>query len=261
MLLVDNNGGLKYNIMKVALVCIAKNEDMYIQEWINYNKKLGFDDIIIYQNDWRCSIDEPNVITIDFDGVNKQREAYHHFIQNNYTKYDWAAFFDIDEFLVLKKHQNVKDFISDYLDYHSIGVNWVLFGDNGHQRVNNEYSVLKRFTKRQKSINNHVKSIIKLSSNIIMDVHNPFNKPSTDTNKRLFMGPFNENGDDDIAQLNHYFGKTKEEFTQKCNRGRADTPLLEHRRTMKDFEAHNFNEVEDLTAMNFLYDNDNILNS
>ena len=36
--------------MKVALVCIAKEEDNYIQEWIDYNKKLGFDDIIIYQN-------------------------------------------------------------------------------------------------------------------------------------------------------------------------------------------------------------------
>lgn len=33
---------------RAALVCIAKDEDDYIQEWIAYHKKLGFDDIYVY---------------------------------------------------------------------------------------------------------------------------------------------------------------------------------------------------------------------
>jgi hypothetical protein len=248
--------------MKVALVCIAKEEDNYIQEWVDYNKKLGFDDIIIYQNDWRSSIDEPNVIKIDFDGVNMQTRAYNDFIKNNYKKYDWAAFFDIDEFLVLKKHNNIKDFISEYNNFSSIGINWVLFGDNDLTKPDEDFNVVKRFTKRQIEINQHVKSIIKLSYNIKMDVHCPINTPISDTNKKLFVGPFNVNGDDSIAQLNHYFCKTQEEFINKCNRGRADTAFVDlHRRTMVDFNNHNFNEVEDLSALNFLYDNNNILNS
>ena len=45
------NGKEDFNGIKVALVCIAKNEDNYIQEWITYNKLIGFDDIFIYQND------------------------------------------------------------------------------------------------------------------------------------------------------------------------------------------------------------------
>ena len=36
--------------MKVALVCIAKNEDNYIQEWINYNLKLGFDKTLVKES-------------------------------------------------------------------------------------------------------------------------------------------------------------------------------------------------------------------
>ena len=47
--------------MNVALVCVAKNEDNYIQEWIDYNKKLGFDDIIIYQNDYVNNMDKKMV--------------------------------------------------------------------------------------------------------------------------------------------------------------------------------------------------------
>lgn len=39
--------------MKTALVCIAKDEDHYIAEWIKYHTKLGFDEIFVYENSWR----------------------------------------------------------------------------------------------------------------------------------------------------------------------------------------------------------------
>jgi hypothetical protein len=34
--------------MKTALVCIAKDEDHYIDEWLLYHLKLGFSDIFVY---------------------------------------------------------------------------------------------------------------------------------------------------------------------------------------------------------------------
>ena len=36
--------------MKCALVCIAKDEDHYIQEWVDYHLMLGFSDIYVWQN-------------------------------------------------------------------------------------------------------------------------------------------------------------------------------------------------------------------
>lgn len=235
--------------MRVALVCIAKDEDHYIDEWIAYHKKIGFDDIHIYQNDWRWSGETDNVYKHILDGANKQINAYNDFIQNNRNNYDWAAFFDIDEFLVLKKHDTVKNFISDYKTYNAIGINWVLFGDNGHKTVINDYSVLKRFTKREISANIHVKCIVKLGQNIFMDVHSP-NVVWVDTNKNVNFGNFNNNPIDDVAQINHYFCKTKEEFILKCERGRADTIM---KRTIDEFDGHNFNQINDYTAYNFLY--------
>jgi Glycosyltransferase family 92 len=235
--------------MKVALVCVAKNEDTYIQEWINYNKKLGFDDIVIYQNDWRCSIEGPNLIKVEFDGINQQMNSYNHFVENNYGLYDWVAFFDVDEFLVLKKHNNIKDFISDYSEFDRIGINWVLFGDNGIEKVDKDYNVLKRFTKRQSDVNQHIKCIVNYRKGFTMGIHNPY-LYWADTNKVVRSGPFNINGPTDIAQLNHYFCKTKEEFIEKCNRGRADAT---YKRNVSEFDAHNFNDIEDLTAVNFMY--------
>lgn len=235
--------------IKIALVCIAKNEDNYIQEWINYHLKLGFDRIFIYENDWDSNIENDKVTKIKISGVRKQLECYNSFIKQNIGKYDWVSFLDVDEFIVLKKHKTIKEFISDYSEFNGVGINWVLFGDNNlSDVVDNNHSVIERFTKRQKNPNPHVKSIVKLNNDFHMWVHIP-SGTFVDTNKNIKYGtPYIENGPTDVAQINHYFCKTKSEFIKKMNRGRADTGTF---RDISDFDSHNFNEIEDLNAYNF----------
>lgn len=237
--------------MRVALVCIAKNEDDYIQEWIDYHLKLGFDEVVIYKNNWNYEINHPQVKTIQFDGQTQQMKAYNNFIDNNSELFDWAAFFDVDEFLVLKKHQNIKDFLKDYSEHDNVAISWVLFGDNGLTEFDkNNTSVLKRFTKRQNKPNTHIKTITKVTPKIL------FTSPHCTTHKWISpdgkegRGSFNKNPNVEIAQLNHYFCKTRIEFQEKINRGRADTTAI---RTMNTFDSHNINEVDDFLAMNFLY--------
>jgi hypothetical protein len=239
--------------MKVALVCIAKNEDNYIQEWVDYNLKLGFDHIFIYMNNWRTDIEHPQVTKIEFDGVSQQRNAYLNFTTHRKHDYDWAAFFDVDEFLVLKKHKVVQDFVQDYNNHVGIGINWYMFGNNGHTEViDNEYSQIKRFTKRGSVMNEHVKTILNCRINSTMDIHNPYNLRITSPNRVLFQGPFNRNTNDEIAQINHYYCKTRLEFIEKCDRGRADSPM--YRNTYEiNYPPHNQNDVEDLWAYNFMY--------
>jgi hypothetical protein len=241
-------------VNKVALVCIAKNEDNYIQEWVEYHKKLGFDTIFIYQNDWVCDLEDNSIVKIELNGDCKQIVAYNNFIKEYHNEYEWAAFFDVDEFLVLKKHNNIKDFLYDYSSFNSIGVNWVVFGNNGLTEVNGEYSLLKRFTKRQKDINPHVKNIVKLLPNVVMDVHNPLGT-WYDTQGNQHQGSFNHDGNIDIVQLNHYFCKTKEEYQLKIERGRADLSKShpDWVRKWSDYDLGNTNEVEDLIAYDFFF--------
>ena len=235
--------------IKIALVCIAKNEDNYIQEWVNYHLKLGFDKIFIYENDWNSNIENDKVTKIKISGVRQQLECYNSFIKQNIGKYDWVSFLDVDEFIVLKKHKTIKEFISNYSEFNGVGINWVLFGDNNLSDViDNNYSVIERFTKRQKNPNSHIKSIVKLTNDFYMWVHNPSGS-FVDTNKNIKYGtPYIDNGPIDVAQINHYFCKTKSEFIKKVNRGRADTGTF---RDMGDFDSHNFNDIEDLNAYNF----------
>ena len=235
--------------MKIALVAIAKDEDKYLQEWIDHYKKTGFDKIYLYENNYRSKIEDPLMIKIPCDGECKQLYAYNHFIQNYGPSYDWAAFFDIDEFLVLKKHLNIKEFINEYgHDTYALAINWIFFGNNFIEEYDpNNNSLINRFKMRQKRVNEHIKSIIKIHQNIQMNHPHCPNVNWKDTNNFYGNGPVNYNGTDDVAQLNHYVCKTKYEYMEKVLRGRADVPVS---RSIEEFEGMNYNEVEDLFLSN-----------
>lgn len=236
--------------MKVALVCIAKEEDNYIHEWLNYYLNIGIDCIYVYQNNWRVNILNEQIKLIPFDGECKQLPAYNDFLSKYKGEYDWVCFFDVDEFLVLKKHNNIKEFINEYSNYDSIAINWVLFGNNNMEEIiNNNYSVIERFTKRQNCVNRHIKVIVKMDSNAryTQQPHST-SLPWVDTNYCIGNGPFNYAGDNNIAQINHYFCKTKKEFINKLNKGRADISSNVSR-PITDFDLHNKNDIDDFLAL------------
>jgi hypothetical protein len=221
--------------MKIACVCIAKNEDNYIQEWVEYHVKLGFDNIILYQNNWRTKFNHPNLIKIEFDddAGDRQVKCYNKFIWDYKSKYKYAAFFDIDEFLVLKKHQCIKDFIEDYKEHSAFYFKWFYFGNNGHTKVEkNNYNVLQRFTKRGTNHDLIGKSIVKIDNTPPMKVHTP--------NCAYLEIETN------IAQLNHYYSKTKEEFEIKKH-NRIDDGIIGD----LQYDRGNHNEVEDKLAYEF----------
>lgn len=254
--------------MNIALVCIAKNEDNYIDEWIEYHLKLGFSKIFIYQNDWRYNgkhINSNFVNLIEFDGKLKQTDAYNNFIEIYYKDYDWASFIDVDEFIVLKQDSDISSFLSKYNDYKALGLNWNMFGSN-ELTFNGEYSVLKRFLKCSEilieeikcSINfNKSKDELKFSPRM---PHNVGNLNSTiNVEKTKFInGPLNKNNlkNREIAYINHYYTKTREEWDLKIARGWPNSSLSTKQYTDSLYEKRNasqYNEYEDLTAYNFMF--------
>jgi hypothetical protein len=244
--------------MNTALVCIAKDEDHYIDEWINYHLKLGFNAVFVYANDWSYVPNNKDVFVYYIPGKIQQTNSYNHFIQNHGDCFDWVAFFDVDEFLVLKQHKNIKEFLSDYDECNAVGINWAIFGNNEHETINNNYSVLERFTKRSKveclvegkgkNVNEHVKTIVKLPTTTFQDIHTP-HASWYNTKKELITGSFNAPVDWSVCQLNHYFSKSTEELKIKCAKGRADNGET---RNFTEYEPYlHFNDEIDLSALNF----------
>ena len=257
------------NELKTAVVCIAKGEDHYIDEWLKYHLKLDFSNVFVYQNNWRYSGDRnqygDNVQWIEFDGDYMQLKAYNDFIDNRRDDFSYAAFIDVDEFICLKKHRSISDFLQNYMDVYGIGLSWKMFGDNGLMDVIDEdYNVVDRFTKCGAKFNKHIKTLlnIKLSKNMFHFVNPHFVDAAlkydiiVDASKKHFIkGPFDFQANTDVAQLNHYYCKTRAEFANKIANGRADCPNggKDNMRTFQHFDDANQNEIEDLTAKCFMH--------
>ena len=244
--------------MKVALCMIVKNEEDYIMENLLYNFKLGFDHIFLYMNDWECEIDLPNVTQILWPVKVQQLNAYNHCLQSVGKFFDWIAFFDVDEFLVLKRHNTIQEFVADFNTKYNIGINWQFYGSCGKRFRDPNYlnSLLKQFTKRQEDVNHHIKVIVNCKEKNKMYLPHCSTKPSMDTNGKIFMGPFNENGPVDYAVINHYFSKTEQDWKVRIERGRPDTTQNRNMNEWEETKYHNWS-VEDLTALNFMYDTKN----
>jgi len=241
----------------IVLVTCAKDEDNYVHEWIDYHLKLGFDRVVIYQNNWDFKIEHPKVKTIPYntDDNYKQRLAFNNFCTNTKEHYYWAAFFDGDEFLVLHKHQNVREFLDDYSDCTALGINWAMFGSSGLEKVvDDEYSVIKRFTKRSTKDfdpNKHIKTIMRSDYKGNMHLHNPSGH-WYNTNKEQEKGASSKQVLWDVAQLNHYWIKSIEEMRQKIKRGRATGG----KRSESEFRNvdKKSNVEDDFAAYNFFFD-------
>lgn len=90
-----------------------------------------------------------------------QNAVYNSMIDKFNDNYDWMAFFDVDEFLMLKTDKAVNAFLDKpcYNNIPALAINWRIFGDNGHTRVT-DFGVLNRFTKCSKTLSDTSKVIL-----------------------------------------------------------------------------------------------------
>jgi hypothetical protein len=210
-----------------AVICsIALNEELYIDEWIKYHLALGFSKIYIYDNSDNNILQSKQtdcVIISHFPGKKRQLEAYDFFVIQYKTKHKWVAIIDIDEFIVLKQHKSIMDFLNMYNYYESIALNWKMFG-TAHQIEYSPNPVTERFYLCSNKVNTHVKCITQIEHiKINISSHYPQLKKGSfyDPSRTIVSPPFH-NGSYDIACIHHYYTKSVEEFRKKILRGTGD---------------------------------------
>ena len=254
--------------MKPVIVCIAKKEKLYIEEFIKYHLALGFHHIYLYDNE-----DTPTYETFLSEyarfvsvhhipgnnyHVGVQYIALNHFADNILMKTDitHVAHIDIDEFIVLKRHKNISEFIEEYItgDCEGIGMNWRFFGSSGRTEASFE-PVTQRFTMCTRTGDKHIKTIFKKDNLIRFGCHNVCLSRGhiKSIDGTIIEGPFSSCIDVSVIQLNHYKCKTLPEFRDIRMRQRADVPmhLAQHEDVDAAFRYFDLNEVEDTHAQIF----------
>ena len=171
----------------------------------------------------------PQTTVLHYPGINRQDEAYLECAKGSWKhgQMKWAAFWDVDEFLVLKKHDAVQQLLEEHLSSGALSLNWQVFGTSG-KLLYEPLPVTKRFVYREEERNQHVKSIVRLRDMDLTEGPNPHypKKLSSGTQHNTdgyaFEGPYHD-GPTDVAVIHHYMTKSYQEYTKKRMRGRADT--------------------------------------
>lgn len=251
--------------MKTAIIACVKCEERYIREWIEWNLNIGFDHFYLADNndvDYQPTlesvvkdyVDKGIVTIIDCKGIKPVQPTCYNIAMDKYgDEYDWYAVFDVDEFLYLPKHGNIKTFLEGFNDTDAIHIHWVFYGDNGHIRYE-KGDVQKRFTKIAKvGKSAYVKTIFKNKSTI--ESHT--NKKMEIKNLHLivegdgivakncigdiisthggFMCQYKDE-EFDVAYLKHYITKSLEEYiTTKRKRGAGRRKKTDREKYTMDF--------------------------
>lgn len=140
--------------LKTALICIAKMENRYIRDFVEYHRHLGFTHIFIYDNNdvdgeqFTEVIDDyiregyvtilnvrgaAGELFIEEKSYELQSSVYTHCYHNFCKEYDWVMALDIDEFLTFTdENMTVSDFLSQqhFTDTDMIYINWKCYGDS-----------------------------------------------------------------------------------------------------------------------------------
>ena len=260
--------------IKVCIFCLAKREELYIEEFIEYHLGIGFDYIYLYDNEDMPTYEKilvrylSKVKVIHLPG-NNYTESIQSKIMNDFkTKHMYTQDFthaihiDIDEFILLKKHTSMKEFIKDFIknDCGAITINWKYFGSSNNTKYENK-PLTERFTMCKKDYTEYFKVLFEINKfKWFVCAHNVFLKNGyfvKDTNGRIIKhNACNYDlKEDNFIQLNHYAAKTLPEFLYQRKRGVCNYkindenyPKFNDETLTSDFYGRDFNDYQDTHA-------------
>lgn len=262
--------------MKIALIALARDENPYAEEWLDYHFRLGVDDAYLIQHaGWRYNGRRfPRLHYCAAGFKTKQRDAINAWLGECRHGYDWALLIDLDEFICLKNGDNsLKDFLARYDECNGVCFNWRYFGDAGRIE-DGDYRLVERFTRCQAGLDPWVKQAVHLArapeDTWMADIHTPMLGLDTraairvlpeirNVSHRHCQTKLSVNEEDlgeclDIAWLAHYRTKTYGEWIRRIDKNIGyylSSDTRGNAELYSRFYEYNRNEAEEFALRNF----------
>lgn len=229
----------------------VRDDDPYIDEWVCYHLTIGFEHIVIWdhlsarpvENVWgeRVTVireTRPVVDPLSSNETLKQFPSY------------WLMPLDVDEFVVLHKHNDVKDLLQCYEAYGGLGINWAVYGSGRwvrrpEGRVMNNYLWRVPYDylgsgPQHLAANNHVKTII--NTKYCTGITNPHTchsvKPLVNEDFVPYDFAFSDSSRT-LCRINHYCVRSYEEWLFKMHGGPGYRNFIHRPMTMfEDINLH-----------------------
>ncbi len=236
--------------MLSTIVTIAKNEGPYIWEWVAHHKMIGFDNIIMFQNDSddltheiMSALRAAGVIKYFYNRAETGRHqtaAYQRSTrQEEYRSADWVMALDMDEFLVINTGDGTLNALYDAMpEFDCALINWKLFGSSGLVAMSDQ-PVTHRFVLAEeddgiKRSRRPFKCLFRPSLFKRPGIHRAVGFDENDPQVKYVNGSGMPSSEFEIlnfqcgdprgrslAQINHYIVKDPQSFVLKHARGSA----------------------------------------
>ena len=225
--------------LKIAICTMAKQENLYIKEFVDYYRKLGIDHIYIYDHNSPNTEKISDIINESYKtyvtiyenithNITNQPTAYTNCYNNNKKNFDWIFMTDIDEYLVIKKN-TLKNYLSKkvFKKCDFVKIHWLQPTDNNLLHYENK-SLLKRFTGPYLK-DTHIKTLVRGNiEKLKYDIHSPMSSPIRNVTCNNKGQKFHHNSVffNDVFEINydrayiiHFKYKSTEEYIKKYKRG------------------------------------------
>lgn len=266
----------KIEKVKICLCTIGKEENLYAREFVSHYKRYNIDKIIIYDNNeikgekfedvLNDYISNRFVELIDIRGkLSQQLDAYRNCFESFKNKFDWFIFYDMDEFIYLKKIKNMKYYLSKSSFKHcqAIQLNMYFHTDNNQLYYENK-TLFERFKEKVKSKQGVLKTIIRSNINIKIKSPHFLNKKLITCdgfgkhNKEIKNFVYTNKPDFKYHYIDHFSYKSTEEFARKIMRGSAIKGFeteMKYRKISWYFDSNKIKKekidlIENLTNLN-----------
>lgn len=240
-----------------CVLATARNEGIYLAEWISYYKSIGFEKAFIYINDCidhseriLASMEKRRFVsyfeTVSGEGVNVQGKAYSHCLSfvPEILDYKWVLIVDLDELFVYDRRAfaDLKQYFSfiERRETDSVAFDWINIGSGG-QIVWRDRPFFERFSRSGYHEANKIKTAFRPQRAATSYPHFPIEYDNYSFIRRNSVGSLirtrlheerhgvlgkhvNDDPDSRFAVIYHYYFKSIEEFIWKSSRNRGDHP-------------------------------------
>lgn len=278
------NTNIRLNNTYIA--CIAKNEDNYIDEWIEYHLSLGVSKIFVFEDNWNYDLSKYGNRVVVYHNTDFNFSDEHHLKQRSFYSFvfdkvktenacKYLVCIDIDEFLCFKKKFYGKTITEVFDGYFNklpncevLQIPWKMFGDNGlTEVVDNNYSVIDRFTKSAKDYGDCDRNNL---CKIVVDVERcsgkdyPHFHGCGNDHRQYFVDESPSKGIDILSKrkfidskidlfIAHYYTKTKQEYFNRAKNAKNFKTIgytFEEQWKDRSNPIWNRNDIENLDVVN-----------
>jgi hypothetical protein len=250
----------------LSIGAIFRNENSWLDEWIQYHRAIGVEYFYLFNDDedthvsdriLQPYVEQGFVENISLEEIKeissvarqwRQLKTYEYAFQYTAGKTRWLATIDLDEFMLPKQYDDLRELLVHYETHSALAMNWQIFGTNGYiKRPPTQINHLLYRAEENLWSNHYFKSIVQPERVLLeklYDVHHfPCRDGETVNGNHKSVSGLRCDVTTNVIQLNHYCLRSWQDFWEvKFHRDRFN-----YAGAFKPdyFERHDRNEIFD----------------